>query len=241
MKLTLEYDGGAFAGWARQPGLRTVAGRARARARDAAAATPVTLTVAGRTDARRSRLGPGRELRTSAGEPAPLRALAERAAARTTSRCSRAGCPTASTRAATRSSRPTATGCWRGRRRARSSAAGRCGGRTASTEALATCAAALRARTTSRPSRRPRPSTCASSATSSSARWRRTRRRAGVLDRGRRLHAPHGPRAGRRRCWRSRAGGGTSEASRRLLEGAPRARPGPTAPPHGLYFARVRY
>jgi tRNA pseudouridine38-40 synthase len=48
-KLTLEYDGGPFAGWASQPGERTVAGEL-----SAALATvlrePVALTVAGRTD-----------------------------------------------------------------------------------------------------------------------------------------------------------------------------------------------
>ena len=48
-KLTLEYDGGPFAGWAAQPGERTVSGEL-----SAALATvlrePVALTVAGRTD-----------------------------------------------------------------------------------------------------------------------------------------------------------------------------------------------
>jgi tRNA pseudouridine38-40 synthase len=48
-RLTLEYDGGPFAGWADQPGGRTVSGEL-----SAALATvlrqPVALTVAGRTD-----------------------------------------------------------------------------------------------------------------------------------------------------------------------------------------------
>ena len=48
-KLALEYDGGPFAGWAAQPGERTVSGEL-----SAALATvlrePVALTVAGRTD-----------------------------------------------------------------------------------------------------------------------------------------------------------------------------------------------
>ena len=48
-KLVLEYDGGPFAGWAAQPGERTVSGEL-----SAALATvlrePVALTVAGRTD-----------------------------------------------------------------------------------------------------------------------------------------------------------------------------------------------
>jgi tRNA pseudouridine38-40 synthase len=49
VRLDIEYDGGAFRGWARQPGLRTVQGEL-----DTALATvlrePVELTVAGRTD-----------------------------------------------------------------------------------------------------------------------------------------------------------------------------------------------
>jgi tRNA pseudouridine38-40 synthase len=48
-KLTLEYDGGGFAGWSPQPGLRTVAGELR-RALETVLRTPVELTVAGRTD-----------------------------------------------------------------------------------------------------------------------------------------------------------------------------------------------
>jgi tRNA pseudouridine38-40 synthase len=49
VRLDLEYDGGGFRGWARQPGLRTVQGEL-----ETALATvlrePVELTVAGRTD-----------------------------------------------------------------------------------------------------------------------------------------------------------------------------------------------
>lgn len=50
VRLDLEYDGSKFSGWAAQPGLRTVQGEL-----EAALATvlrePVSLTVAGRTDA----------------------------------------------------------------------------------------------------------------------------------------------------------------------------------------------
>lgn len=49
MRLEIEYDGGGFRGWAKQPGLRTVQGEL-----ESALATvlrePVELTVAGRTD-----------------------------------------------------------------------------------------------------------------------------------------------------------------------------------------------
>jgi tRNA pseudouridine38-40 synthase len=48
-KLTLEYDGGPFAGWAAQPGQRTIAAELQ-RALDTVLRAPVDLTVAGRTD-----------------------------------------------------------------------------------------------------------------------------------------------------------------------------------------------
>src|ERR1700729_1114847 len=48
-KLTLAYDGTAFAGWARQPGLRTVQEELE-RAIERILQEPLTVTVAGRTD-----------------------------------------------------------------------------------------------------------------------------------------------------------------------------------------------
>ncbi|HYM45033.1 MAG TPA: tRNA pseudouridine(38-40) synthase TruA [Solirubrobacteraceae bacterium] len=48
-KLTLEYDGSGFAGWARQPGLRSVQGELE-RALQTVLGEPLPLTVAGRTD-----------------------------------------------------------------------------------------------------------------------------------------------------------------------------------------------
>jgi tRNA pseudouridine38-40 synthase len=50
VKLTLEYDGAEFAGWAAQPGLRTVEGELRA-ALDSVYGSWQGLAVAGRTDA----------------------------------------------------------------------------------------------------------------------------------------------------------------------------------------------
>jgi tRNA pseudouridine38-40 synthase len=49
-RLTIAYDGGPFAGWARQPGLRTVQEEVE-RALGVVLGAPVALTVAGRTDA----------------------------------------------------------------------------------------------------------------------------------------------------------------------------------------------
>ena len=48
-RLTLQYDGGPFAGWAAQPGKRTVASELT-RALGTVLRRPVSLTVAGRTD-----------------------------------------------------------------------------------------------------------------------------------------------------------------------------------------------
>ena len=48
-KLTLAYDGSPFAGWAVQPGKRTIEGELRA-ALATVLREPVALTVAGRTD-----------------------------------------------------------------------------------------------------------------------------------------------------------------------------------------------
>jgi tRNA pseudouridine38-40 synthase len=70
-RLLLEYDGSEFAGWARQPGMRTVQG-----VLEQALATllrePVELTVAGRTDRGVHARG---QVASHAGVPAPLRAL----------------------------------------------------------------------------------------------------------------------------------------------------------------------
>jgi tRNA pseudouridine38-40 synthase len=49
-KLTLEYDGGPFAGWAEQPGRRTIAGELRTALQTVLRLDDVVLTVAGRTD-----------------------------------------------------------------------------------------------------------------------------------------------------------------------------------------------
>ena len=51
LRLDLAYDGTAFAGWATQPGLRTVQGTLEAALGTVLRAEPPRLTVAGRTDA----------------------------------------------------------------------------------------------------------------------------------------------------------------------------------------------
>ncbi len=71
VRLELEYDGGDFRGWAKQPGLRTVQGEL-----EAALATvlreEVELTVAGRTDTGVHALGQIASFETDAEMPADL-------------------------------------------------------------------------------------------------------------------------------------------------------------------------
>jgi tRNA pseudouridine38-40 synthase len=69
--LDLEYDGGAFAGWARQPGLRTVQGELE-RALAVLLRRPVDVTVAGRTDRGVHAWG---QVASYSGDPADLRSL----------------------------------------------------------------------------------------------------------------------------------------------------------------------
>ena len=76
-RLDLEYDGGAFAGWARQPGRRTVQGELE-RALAVLVRAPVVLSRRRADGPGRPRVAPGRLLPGPAGGPA----VAQRAAAR---------------------------------------------------------------------------------------------------------------------------------------------------------------
>lgn len=68
LKLTLEYDGTGFSGWAAQPGLRTVEGALR-EALDAVFPRWERLAVAGRTDAGVHALGQVASVRVEGGPP----------------------------------------------------------------------------------------------------------------------------------------------------------------------------
>jgi tRNA pseudouridine38-40 synthase len=75
VKLTLEYDGTGFAGWAAQPGLRTVEGELR-KALDAAYPSWEGLAVAGRTDAGVHARGQVASFRADDGPPSEKAAKA---------------------------------------------------------------------------------------------------------------------------------------------------------------------
>jgi tRNA pseudouridine38-40 synthase len=71
-RLTLEYDGGGFAGWARQPGKRTVQEEVERALCTVLRVDRCSLTVAGRTDAGVHALG---QVASYQGPPASLRSL----------------------------------------------------------------------------------------------------------------------------------------------------------------------
>ena len=168
VRLDLAYHGAGFAGWAAQPGERTVQEELEA-ALGQVLGAPRRLTVAA---APTRACTPGARWRASStdGEPpAGARAGAQRAHRATTSPSGARGRGRRRLRRPPR--RPLADlllpGARGAGRRARSSAGCRCTGRTASIPALLErCAdGPASARTTSPPSPRPRPSTCASSGT----------------------------------------------------------------------------
>lgn len=71
-RLVLEYDGGAFAGWARQPGLRTVTGEVERALCVLLRVDAVPLIVAGRTDAGVHAWG---QVASYSGPPVAVRSL----------------------------------------------------------------------------------------------------------------------------------------------------------------------
>ena len=223
-----------FAGWARQPGQRTVQGELERGARGRAAR-------AGRADRRRAhrprraRAGAGRLVRGRAGAAA----VAQRAARRRRRGArQRARPPTASTRAATRARARTATACCTRRVRSAFERGRALSGRTASTATRCTRAPRLLRGTHDFTAFTPTETDHVRFERDVFARRvGRARRPPRVLHRGRHVHAPHEPRAGRHdargrgrpalarliraRCWR---------AARAPRRARPRRRTGCTWP-----------
>jgi tRNA pseudouridine38-40 synthase len=71
VRLDIEYDGGKFKGWARQPGLRTVQGELET-ALETVLREPIELTVAGRTDTGVHALGQVASFETAVEPPEDL-------------------------------------------------------------------------------------------------------------------------------------------------------------------------
>jgi tRNA pseudouridine38-40 synthase len=71
VRLDIEYDGGDFKGWARQPGLRTVQGELET-ALETVLREPIELTVAGRTDTGVHALGQVASFQTAVEPPKDL-------------------------------------------------------------------------------------------------------------------------------------------------------------------------
>jgi tRNA pseudouridine38-40 synthase len=71
-RLTVEYDGTGFAGWAKQPGLRTVQETLEGALATLRSGRPADLTVAGRTDAGVHARG---QVASYSGDPVTLRGL----------------------------------------------------------------------------------------------------------------------------------------------------------------------
>ena len=226
-RLVVAYDGTPFAGWAAQPAERTVQGELE-RALATVLRVEVTLTVGGPHRPRRARARPGRLLRGLAAVAAPR----QRACCRTRSPC------------------------WPPRRRpdgfsARHDARSRSYVYRVLARADAVAVRAHRALWWPYPLDEDALGACAAALAGTHdftaftptetyhVRFERdvfvgglgaSRRRTRVPHRGRHVHAPDEPRAGRARCSRSPRGGAASRSSRACCAGAPRSEAGRTAP-----------
>ena len=163
-KLTLEYDGTNFAGWARQPELRTVQevleeALGKVLGERALDGGPLTLTVAGRTDRGVHAWGQVASYSHEAVDPQRLNSLLPQDVS--VLAANRGG--SASTLARTPQAGPIATGCSAARRVRVRARANRSGGRPLDRMPSRHAPSCSPAHTTSPPSPATRPIMCASS------------------------------------------------------------------------------
>jgi tRNA pseudouridine38-40 synthase len=236
-RLTIEYDGTAFAGWARQPGLRTVQGELETALATLRGGAEAPLTVAGRTD---RGVHAWEQVASYAGEPVRVRGLN----AVLPGDLAGLACEQAADGFDARRDATSRTYCFRMLTRRVPSAFER---RRAlhwphrmDVEALQACAAVLPG---------THDFTAFTPTETDHVRFERRVLRAEWVRQGDLLEFWIEADSFMRHMNRVLVGtmleiaGGrrAPEDFERLLAGAPRAAAGPTAPPHGLYLARVAY